>query len=145
MAQPGPDAAKTGKTGKTGNAAGTSPEASDDDSARRRRIPSPRAIAIAAVVLGTLDASLLRASGATWVRSALGGVLMAGFIVFGMRAIVRLRLRYRPEYDDPSTRDPAAPPPRGGWATRTGGQSILARAGKAINEIWRPRPPRTRR
>ncbi len=116
-----------------------------EDGARRRHIPTMRAIVIAATVLGVLDTSLLRASGAAWVRAILGGVLMGTFIVFGMRAIVRLRLRYRPQHRPPEERDPSAPPPRGGWATQTAGQSMVARIGRAASGLRRPRPPRDRR
>lgn len=116
-----------------------------EDGAHRRRIPTVRAIIIAATVLGVLDTSLLRASGAAWVRAIIGGVLMGTFIVFGMRAIVRLRLRYRPQYQPPEERDPSAPPPRGGWATQTAGQSMVARIGRAASGLRRPRPPRDRR
>ena len=116
-----------------------------EDGARRRHIPTMRAIVIAATVLGVLDTSLLRASGAAWVRAILGGVLMGTFIVFGMRAIVRLRLRYRPQHRPPEERDPSAPPPRGGWATQTAGQSMVARIGRAAGGLRRPRPPRDRR
>ena len=117
----------------------------DSGTARRRRIASMRSIIVAATILGILDAGLLLGSGAGLVRAILGGVLMGGFIVFGMRTIVRLRLRYRPVHDDPSTRDPSAVPPRGGWATPTRGQSSLSRIGRNLRDIWRPRPPRERR
>lgn len=116
-----------------------------DGLVRRRRIPGTRAIVIAAAVLSVLDLWLLRSTGASWLRSCLGALLMGAFVVFAMRAIVRLRLRYRPHYEAPEARDPSAPPPAGGWATKTRGQSFVSGMSRALSGLRRPRPPRDRR
>ena len=109
----------------------------------RRKIPSRRAIAIAAGILGVADVALVHSTDAGWTQAILNGVAMAAFVYFGMRAVVKVRLGYRPE--PPADRDPSQPPPPGGWASPTKGQGLVRRLRRLSRDARPPRTPRSRR
>ena len=109
-----------------------------NDEASRRRLPSMRGIVASGLVLGAADVALVRAAAGDWPRSLLGGALMAGFVIYAMRSIVRLRRRYRPDVAPTSQRAPSATPPPGGWANPTAGQSFVARVRRILEATRRP-------
>ena len=119
-------------------------EHDDTPVVRERAIASKRACVISGVVAFVIGALLNASAGAGVSRAVFGGVFLGVFTGYGLWLVTKARLRLRPQADDPAQRDPSSPPPSGGWANPTGGQTLLGKFGRALSGLRRrgPRGPR---
>jgi hypothetical protein len=117
-------------------------DAADDDApvGHERTLASNRACVIAGVVAFALGSWINASAGAGIGRTLFGGLFLGVFTGFGLWLVTKARIRVRPQADDPTQRDPSAPPPSGGWANPTGGQNLLGKLGRALRGL-RPRGP----
>ena len=124
----------------------TEDAASNDDVpvVRERVLASKRACVITGLVAFGIGAWINGSAGVSVGRTLFGGAFLGAFTGYGLWLVTKVRTRVRPQIDDPLLRDPSAPPPAGGWANPTGGQTSFGALRRALSglRLRGPRDPR---
>ena len=109
----------------------------------RRTLASTRACVIVGVVAFVVQLLIIKSNGLPWPRALFSASFLGLFTGFGLWWVTKMRRRVRPEVAKPDERDPARPPPVGGWANPSKGQDVIGRFGRAFRSFLKgPRPPR---
>ena len=109
----------------------------------RRTLASTRACVIVGGVAFGVQVLVVKSNGLAWPRALFSAAFLGVFTGFGLWWVTKMRRRVRPEVAKPHERDPALPPPIGGWANPSRGQDVLGRFGRALGSLLKgPRPPR---
>ena len=109
----------------------------------RRNLASPKACVVVGVVAFFVQLFIVRINGLGWARAVFSSAFLGLFTGFGLAWMTNVRRKVRPEVANPDERDPALPPPVGGWANPSRGQTALSRFGRALRSFLKgPRPPR---
>lgn len=117
--------------------------ASDGLREPRRTLASTRACVIVGVVAFVVQLLIVKSNGMAWPRALFSAAFLGVFTGFGLWWMTNMRRRIRPEVAKPVERDPALPPPVGGWANPSKGQKVLSRIGRTLASFSRGRrPPR---
>ncbi len=117
--------------------------ASDELREPRRTLASTRACVIVGIIAFAVQLLVVKSNGVAWPRALSSAAFLGVFTGFGLWWVTKIRRRVRPEVAKPDERDPALPPPVGGWANPSRGQDALGRFGRALRSFFKgPRPPR---
>ena len=109
----------------------------------RRTLASTQACVIVGVVAFVVQLLIIKSNGLAWPRALFSASFLGLFTGFGLWWVTKMRRRVRPEVAKPDERDPALPPPVGGWANPSKGQDVIGRFGRALRSFLKgPRPPR---
>jgi hypothetical protein len=109
---------------------------------RPRRPPSRWVTVLISAAGGVGSAWLSRSAGSSVGGSVGSALFMAVFMYAGLRFMTRIRFRLRPVDVDPNERDPAAPPPLGGWASPSATQRATKRLRRLFDNPGRKHRPR---
>lgn len=108
----------------------------------RRTLASPKACVAVGVAAFVIQLAIVRSGGLAWPRALFSSAFLGMFTGFGLAWVTKMRRTVRPENAGPDERDPSAPPPVGGWANPSKGQSSLGRFARAFRSFARERRPR---
>ncbi len=116
---------------------------SDEPREPRRTLASPRACVIVGVVAFGVQLFIVSSNGVPWPRALFSAAFLGVFTGAGLWWMTKMRRTVRPEVAKPDDRDPSSPPPVGGWANPSRGQTVLGRFGRALQSFLKGRrPPR---
>jgi hypothetical protein len=104
----------------------------------RRNLASPRACVIWGCVAFAIGVFLFRSPKISLGRTVFAAAFLGIFNGYGLWMLTKTRMKMRPPVQD-TDRDPSQPPPAGGWANPTSGQTTMRQLGRSLLGLRRRR------